>query len=63
MGFCEFGVIITCVLILGVVRAASDDVPFDVNYEVTWGNQHVLFLDQGKEAQIFLDSDSGLIYL
>ncbi|KAI3678704.1 hypothetical protein L6452_38007 [Arctium lappa] len=32
---------------------------FDENYAVNWGNQHVLFLNQGREVQLSLDSSSG----
>lgn len=52
------------VLVFGVVvvvDAASRDIPFDVNYNIVWGNDHVSFLDQGREAQLSMDVQSGSV--
>ncbi|XP_059625210.1 xyloglucan endotransglucosylase/hydrolase protein 2-like [Cornus florida] len=32
---------------------------FDVNYSITWGNDHVLPLNQGREIQLSMDKFSG----
>ncbi|CAD5327753.1 unnamed protein product [Arabidopsis thaliana] len=37
-------------------RGAID---FDVNYVVTWGQDHILKLTQGKEVQLSMDYSSG----
>ncbi|KAL6500009.1 hypothetical protein OROGR_027919 [Orobanche gracilis] len=47
-------------LVLGSgVHVKSDDKQFDVNYDVTWGNDHVSFIDQGREVQLSMDINSG----
>lgn len=38
---------------------AAGDVSFDANYHVTWGNDHVLFLNQRREVQLSIDQASG----
>ena len=38
---------------------AAGNVSFDMNYHVTWGNEHVLFLDQRREVQLSMDQASG----
>ncbi|XP_057482993.1 xyloglucan endotransglucosylase/hydrolase protein 2-like [Actinidia eriantha] len=39
--------------------ARTTDSSFDVNYYVTWGNNHVLSLNQGREIQLSMDNTSG----
>ncbi|KAK9053547.1 hypothetical protein SSX86_024621 [Deinandra increscens subsp. villosa] len=39
--------------------AAIGDASFDENYNVTWGDDHVLFLNQGREVRLLLDETSG----
>ncbi|KAD4584392.1 hypothetical protein E3N88_21993 [Mikania micrantha] len=38
---------------------AIPDASFDENYNVTWGDNHVLFLNQGREVRLLLDETSG----
>jgi len=40
-------------------RGAID---FDVNYVVTWGQDHILKLNQGKEVQLSMDYSSGSMF-
>ncbi|KAL0384796.1 UNVERIFIED_CONTAM: Xyloglucan endotransglucosylase/hydrolase protein 2 [Sesamum radiatum] len=42
-----------------MVDGGAVDVAFDVSYDVAWGNDHVLFLDQGRHVQLFMDKRSG----
>ncbi|WCJ38040.1 Xyloglucan endotransglucosylase/hydrolase [Euphorbia peplus] len=35
------------------------DISFDQNYKVTWGNDHVIPLNQGTQVQLFMDKSSG----
>ncbi|XVE78105.1 hypothetical protein DITRI_Ditri13aG0117200 [Diplodiscus trichospermus] len=37
----------------------DDNVTFDENYEITWGYDHVLPLNQGREIQLSMDLSSG----
>lgn len=37
-------------------------VDFDKNYVVTWGQDHVLKLNQGKEVQLSMDHSSGSLF-
>ena len=48
-------------LLLGAVVGGrmSDDISFDENYIITWGNDHVLSLNQGRLVQLSLDQSSG----
>ncbi|CAN6477772.1 unnamed protein product [Victoria cruziana] len=41
------------------VAGGSDDVAFDVNYSISWGADHVVKLDQGREVRLSLDNRSG----
>ncbi|KAL6555651.1 Xyloglucan endotransglucosylase/hydrolase protein 2 [Orobanche hederae] len=53
-------IVVAILLVLGsAVHVKSDDKQFDVNYDVTWGNDHVSFLDQGREVQLSMDINSG----
>lgn len=40
-------------------REAADDVSFDQNYVVRYGNDHVLQLNQGRDVQLSLDQTTG----
>lgn len=42
-----------------VLGVATQNASFDENYDVTWGNDHVLFLNQGREVRLLLDEASG----
>lgn len=44
-------------------RFMSDDSTFDESYGVTWGKDHVMSLDQGRQLQLSLDQSSGFIHL
>ena len=37
-------------------------IDFDVNYVVTWGQDHILKLNQGKEVQLSMDYSSGSMF-
>ncbi|MBA0853190.1 hypothetical protein Goshw_014598, partial [Gossypium schwendimanii] len=39
--------------------ADDNTVKFDENYVITWGNDHVLFLNQDTEIQLSMDKSSG----
>ncbi|EOA18403.1 hypothetical protein CARUB_v10006944mg [Capsella rubella] len=43
----------------GVREINQNDVGFDENYVVTWGQNNVLKLNQGKEVQLSMDQSSG----
>lgn len=40
----------------------TDIISFYENYNVTWGFDHVLSLNQGREIQLSMDSSSGYIF-
>lgn len=42
-----------------VGEAAEDDVSFDQNYVVRYGNDHFLKLNQGRDVQLSLDQTTG----
>lgn len=46
---------------LGGVLASRNgsEVSFEQNFDITWGNDHVLSLDQGRELQLSMDNSSG----
>ncbi|KAK7373623.1 hypothetical protein VNO80_07038 [Phaseolus coccineus] len=45
---------------LAIVYARkSDEVSFQQNYRVVWGNHHVFFLQHGREVQLSIDKTSG----
>ena len=51
-------------LLLGaVVGTKMSDITFDQSYRITWGNDHVLSLNQGRLVQLSLDQSSGFILL
>ncbi|KAL0422056.1 UNVERIFIED_CONTAM: Xyloglucan endotransglucosylase/hydrolase protein 2 [Sesamum latifolium] len=61
MGFLLLAVGVVMIM-LGVkvmVDGGAVDAAFDVSYDVAWGNDHVLFLDQGRQVQLFMDKRSG----
>ncbi|MED6145294.1 Xyloglucan endotransglucosylase/hydrolase protein 2 [Stylosanthes scabra] len=39
--------------------AKAIDGSFQENYMVTWGKQHVFFLNKGQEVQLSIDKTSG----
>ncbi|KAF8388435.1 hypothetical protein HHK36_027105 [Tetracentron sinense] len=43
----------------GVGSSLTDQGTFDQYYNITWGNDHVLSLDQGAKIQLSLDNSSG----
>ena len=45
------------VLVRGSINIT--EISFDQNYEVTWGDNHVVSLNQGKEIQLTMDNSSG----
>ncbi|KAL2254145.1 UNVERIFIED_CONTAM: Xyloglucan endotransglucosylase/hydrolase protein 2 [Sesamum indicum] len=52
---------VVMIIMLGgvMVDGGAADAPFDVSYAVSWGNDHVLFLDQGRHVQLSMDKRSG----
>ncbi|KAK9944792.1 hypothetical protein M0R45_010342 [Rubus argutus] len=41
------------------VMIANGDIGFDENYHVTWGFDHALYQDGGREMQLYLDQYTG----
>lgn len=60
MGLSQFLVFFVFLLLSRVIAAGtkSDD-NFDQNYYITWGNDHVLSLNQGRDIQLSMDHSSG----
>jgi xyloglucan:xyloglucosyl transferase len=57
-------IILLVVLIPHVVLAREigrneEVISFDQNYKVTWGGDHVMYINQGKEIQLTMDYSSG----
>ncbi|KAL2540752.1 Xyloglucan endotransglucosylase/hydrolase protein 2 [Abeliophyllum distichum] len=52
-----FAVVLLCEVLQ--LSRARDDVNFDVNYNITWGKDHVLSLNQGRQVQLSMDIQSG----
>jgi len=43
-----------------VVQGKMDtETRFDQNYEVIWGDDHVVSLNQGRQIQLTMDNSSG----
>lgn len=65
MGISTFTGFFAFLLLRGVVFArrnsatSTTDISFDQNYYITWGNDHVLSLNQGRELQLSMDTSSG----
>ncbi|GER50638.1 xyloglucan endotransglucosylase/hydrolase [Striga asiatica] len=59
LSYCQLSVFVIVLVIMAVNNVRSDEVQFDVNYDVTWGNDHVSIIDQGREVQLSMDSNSG----
>lgn len=45
------------------VMLANGDIGFDENYHVTWGFDHALYQDGGREMQLYLDQYTGYHHL
>jgi xyloglucan:xyloglucosyl transferase len=41
------------------IRRNEEIITFDQNYKVTWGGNHVMSINQGKEIQLTMDYSSG----
>lgn len=52
--------LILAVLMVGGVFANYKITSFDENYELTWGFDHVLSLNQGTQIQLSMDTSSGI---
>lgn len=70
MAFAKLRLIIIFLLgfhVLGgnwVLAIRNDDgVNFDLNYNVTWGYDHVSLFNDGKELQLSMDKSSGYFRL
>ncbi|KAL8106608.1 xyloglucan endotransglucosylase/hydrolase protein 2-like isoform X2 [Apium graveolens] len=50
-------IILDLVIITGVMGV--QDKRFDENYAVTWGNEHVKFVNEGRDIQLSMDPSSG----
>ncbi|KAL5562116.1 hypothetical protein UlMin_031863 [Ulmus minor] len=65
MGFSVFLYLFVFVLLDGwgvlvvAIRENTSDISFDQNYNVKWGFDHVLLLNQGKNVQLSMDKSSG----
>ncbi|KAJ9169755.1 hypothetical protein P3X46_017912 [Hevea brasiliensis] len=52
--------ILTFLLVGGVLaNIMTTDISFDESYEVTWGFDHVLSLNQGRQIQLSMDKSTG----
>ncbi|KAH6837063.1 xyloglucan endotransglucosylase/hydrolase 2 [Perilla frutescens var. hirtella] len=59
MGFCKLSFLAFLWVFAVVDVASGDDVPFDDQYEVVWGSQHVNFLNERRDVQLWMDKSSG----
>ncbi|PIN08218.1 Xyloglucan:xyloglucosyl transferase [Handroanthus impetiginosus] len=59
MDSCRLSFFVIFFILVFVDAARSKNVPFDLNYEVTWGNDHVSILNQESEVQLSMDAQSG----
>uniref|UniRef100_A0A6N2LG86 Xyloglucan endotransglucosylase/hydrolase n=1 Tax=Salix viminalis TaxID=40686 RepID=A0A6N2LG86_SALVM len=50
-------------LIGGVLARRNGDASFDRNYDITWGNDHVLSIDEGRQIQLSLDNSSAMMIM
>ena len=57
--FSLLGLLAIFFLVSRVFGITTDIVRFDENYEITWGYDHVLSLNQGREIQLSMDLSSG----
>lgn len=57
-----FAVIILDLLIITGVMG-SENKRFDENYVVTWGNEHVMYTNGGRDVQLSMDQSSGKLKL
>lgn len=65
MGCCELS-FVAVIWVFGsllMVDAASYEVPFDDVYKVVWGGDHVNFLNQRRDVQLWMDITSGSIHI
>nr|XP_016464024.1 PREDICTED: xyloglucan endotransglucosylase/hydrolase protein 2-like [Nicotiana tabacum] len=46
-------------LVIGAFASRAKDLPFDVNYYILFGNEHVVSFNQGRALQISMDKTSG----
>lgn len=51
---------LVCLFGIFLLRALAKDIPYDVNYNIIFGNQHVVSFNQGRELQISMDKSSGI---
>ncbi|KAL3365094.1 hypothetical protein AABB24_010310 [Solanum stoloniferum] len=54
-----FYIKLVCLFGLFLLRALAKDIPYDVNYNIIFGNQQVVSFNQGRELQISMDQSSG----
>ncbi|XP_057781040.1 xyloglucan endotransglucosylase/hydrolase protein 3-like isoform X1 [Salvia miltiorrhiza] len=59
MGSCKFTFLALLYVFGSTVDAAFRDVPFDDIYDVVWGGDHVMFLNERRDAQLWMDPNSG----
>ncbi|RDY10925.1 Xyloglucan endotransglucosylase/hydrolase protein 2 [Mucuna pruriens] len=61
MGSLLFIFLLVLVVVDGVLVRGNmnTEISFDQNYEVIWGDNHVVSLNQGKEIQLTMDNSSG----
>lgn len=52
-------VLVPHVVLARGIRRSEEILVFDQNYKVTWGDNHVMSLNQGKEIQLTMDNSSG----
>lgn len=57
---CSFFLFVTLFVAALICVSKAVEVSFKQNYKVTWGRNHVLFFDNGREVQLSFDKISGL---
>lgn len=62
MAFSVKGFFMFLLLVCGGMLA-NGDIGFDTNYNVTWGLDHALRMDEGRQMQIYMDKYSGYLHL
>ncbi|CAN4113739.1 unnamed protein product [Withania somnifera] len=48
-----------CLFGLFLLRILAQKVPYDVNYNIIYGNEHIVSFNNGRELQISMDKSSG----
>jgi len=57
---CSFLFVPLFVALALICVSKAVEVSFEQNYKVTWGKNHVFFMDNGREVHLSFDKISGL---